>query len=347
MFSKPLHLFLVVLASVVAAVSATKSLSLTVSGPEAVVNVAGLTVVATITNSGDETLKVLEDPYSPLSTLTTDTFTITDASGAQPSFTGLRAKYVPRTAADIGAYTVLAPGQSVEVSHDLSAAYDFTTPGAGVYDIRANDKFFIVNEDSSIETIHADIPSSYSSRVSGKLAVTRPVLSRRAKFNGCSESQSSDLTTAAIDAQKYAEAALSYSNSLAKSTDRYQTWFGIYGASGLKTITDHYSHISSSNISSFSFDCTCTISGTYAYVDPTYFGYIHLCGAYWRASAVGTDSKAGTLIHETSHFDVNGGTRDFVYGQSNCRSLATSSPGNAIMNADSHEYFAENTPVQS
>jgi peptidyl-Lys metalloendopeptidase len=64
-------------------------------------------------------------------------------------------------------------------------------------------------------------------------------------------------------------------------------------------------------------------------------------------NSTGTDSKAGTIVHEQSHFTVNGGTQDIVYGQSGAKSLAISNPAQAIMNADSHEYFAENTPAQS
>ncbi len=77
------------------------------------------------------------------------------------------------------------------------------------------------------------------------------------------------------------------------------------------------------------------------------FGYITLCGAFWDAPATGTDSKAGTLIHESSHFTKNGGTDDVVYGQTAAKALAKSSPAQAITNADSHEYFAENNPSQS
>ena len=47
----------------------------------------------------------------------TDTFRISDASGAVPSFSGIKVKYVPSTAANLGAYTTIAPGQSVTVEH--------------------------------------------------------------------------------------------------------------------------------------------------------------------------------------------------------------------------------------
>lgn len=58
-------------------------------------------------------------------------------------------------------------------------------------------------------------------------------------------------------------------------------------------------------------------------------------------------TQAGTLVHESSHFTANGGTDDHAYGQTACKSLALSSPANAVDNADSHEYFAENTPALS
>ena len=74
---------------------------------------------------------------------------------------------------------------------------------------------------------------------------------------------------------------------------------------------------------------------------------IYLCGAFWEAPNIGTDSRAGTLIHESSHFTLNGGTDDYAYGQTSCKALAISSPSRAIMNADSHEYFAENNPVEA
>jgi peptidyl-Lys metalloendopeptidase len=44
---------------------------------------------------------------------------------------------------------------------------------------------------------------------------------------------------------------------------------------------------------------------------------------------------------------VVAGTNDWTYGQSSCKSLARSNPSHAIDNADSHEYFAENSPAQN
>jgi len=79
--------------------------------------------------------------------------------------------------------------------------------------------------------------------------------------------------------------------------------------------------------------------------DPSQFGTIYLCGAFWNAPNTGTDSRAGTIIHESSHFTNNGGTSDYAYGQTAAMQLAISNPSQAIFNADSHEYFAENNPA--
>lgn len=106
----------------------------------------------------------------------------------------------------------------------------------------------------------------------------------------------------------YANNAYSYLTGISASTTRYKTWFGTYSSSNKATVQSHYSHIKDGQLASDTFDCTCTDSGTYAYVYPDTFGYIYLCGAFWVAPATGTDSKAGTLIHESSHFTTNGGT---------------------------------------
>jgi peptidyl-Lys metalloendopeptidase len=92
------------------------------------------------------------------------------------------------------------------------------------------------------------------------------------------------------------------------------------------------------------FDCGCK-KPYYAYVYPNQPYNIYLCRVFWTAPLTGTDSKAGTLIHEMSHFTVVASTDDYVYGQSGAKSLAISNPSQAIDNADNHEYFAENTPA--
>ncbi|KAL4246974.1 secreted metalloproteinase M35 [Abortiporus biennis] len=351
MFSSSVRSALVALVASAVVVSAAPGLSLTVSGPEAVDGVDQLKVVATITNTGDESLKLLNDPLTPLNKLPTDTFAIAhEDTGTSPSFSGVKAKYVRDTAIKVGdasAFTVLAPGQSVALTHDLSAAYNFTSSGAGAYTVEANNLFHYVDPATNKAVpIYANA-EVHSAKVAGQLAVARNTLTKRATFTGCSSSQQSGLNAAAPAAQTYAANALSYLQAHTSSTSRYTTWFGTYTSSRHSTVLTHYTNLNSNTYSSYHFDCTCTDSGTYAYVYPDDFGHVYLCGAFWQAPTTGTDSKGGTLIHESSHFTANAGTEDYVYGQSAAKSLASSNPTEAINNADNHEYFAENNPSLS
>jgi len=126
---------------------------------------------------------------------------------------------------------------------------------------------YIVNPDSTISTLLADV-NSHAAKISGKLAVARRTLVKRATFNGCTPSQETLLVSAASAAQNYASDTLSYARSHA-STPRYTTWFGAYTTARYSTVVSHFSNISNNAFSSYAFDCsTCTEPDTYAYVYP-------------------------------------------------------------------------------
>lgn len=63
---------------------------------------------------------------------------------------------------------------------------------------------------------------------------------------------------------------------------------------------------------------------------------------FWDAPDKGTDSKAGTMIHEMTH--ESGSTLDHQYGVPNTKSLAKLYPDDAIRNADNYQYFCEEVP---
>ncbi|KAF8636946.1 hypothetical protein AX17_003197 [Amanita inopinata Kibby_2008] len=347
MFSSSLRSALLAIIGSAIVVSAAPGLSVKVTGPSSVDHVRDLKVTTTITNTGDETLKVLNDPLSPLSQLPANTFAITDASGTAPTFTGIKAKYAPNSPAALSYFTTISPGKSVSLQHDLSKAYNLSNTGAGTYSIESRNLFYVVDEASNTAVpVHAS-GEAHHVKVSGTLAVARSTINKRATFNGCTSTRQSQLNTAASSAQSYASSASTYLNNNFSGTQRYTTWFGTYTSSRHSTVQSHFNNLNSNDYSSYSYDCTCTDPGTYAYVFPDSFGQVYLCGAFWSAPNTGTDSKAGTLIHESSHFTANGGTSDYTYGQSGCKSLAISNPDEAVFNADSHEYFAENNPAQS
>lgn len=85
----------------------------------------------------------------------------------------------------------------------------------------------------------------------------------------------------------------------------------------------------------------------YAYVYPTDDSKMYIGKAFWKAPATGPDSKAGTMIHEMSHYNTIGGTDDHVYGRKDAQDLAQALPDSAQDNADSFEYFVEDNSTHS
>ncbi|QRV92782.1 peptidyl-Lys metalloendopeptidase [Ceratobasidium sp. AG-Ba] len=343
-------------------VSATPSLVLDVAGPSSVVDVDGLSVTITLKNTGDETIKacLLNDPRTILSNANTDTFSISSESGS-PKFTGIRMKYVPANAAALNknsTFTVLAPGQTFEITHDLAGVYDFTSSGEGSYSFDTANVFDYVDAAGTLVNIEAS-SNTHQFKIAGKLGEsndrTSPSrLSRRAvTYTGCSSSQQPLISAAATASDNYVSKVNSYLARISSGTPRYTTWFGTFSSSRYNTVVSHYKNIGT-DATSTNYDCSACKSqsgidydSTYAYVFPDSPGKIYLCGAFWSAPVTGTDSRAGTIVHENSHFTVNGGTDDYAYGQSAAKSLAKSKPSKAVNNADNHEYFAENTPAQS
>jgi peptidyl-Lys metalloendopeptidase len=129
-----------------------------------------------------------------------------------------------------------------------------------------------------------------------------------------------------------------------KSNGRYVTWFGEYTSDRYSTVPSNYKKIRDAlAYEQMTFNCGCN-SNYYAYVYPSKPYEIFLCNSFWSAPETGTDSQFGTLIHESSHFYDVAGTDDHAYGHSSCKDLAEDTPSLAIKNADSYEYFSENTP---
>ncbi|KAF8749646.1 peptidyl-Lys metalloendopeptidase [Rhizoctonia solani] len=373
-------------------VSAAPSLTLSTFGPTSVSDVSALKITTSIKNTGTETLRLLNDPNSALSTWETDSFHVTRAESslvASPAlnFTGLRqVKYSPQAAAKLNKpelFTVIAPGATVNITHSLASTYDFSGKGggAGKYKLKSSQRartFLSIGADGTITPLEATEDKIAEVAVSGRLSGPKlqpsakgaaqasgsfqqaSGISKRALVRGCNNDQINQILTAADRANNMAHGATaSYAmvpglRGVGKSGSEVgirtdTTWSGgttIKFASTLPTFfmtalaLMRYIIFRSSH---------CVIlkpqQGIYAYVViPGHFKEVYLCGAFWRAPMEGTDSKAGTIIHEASHFPEYAGTSDHAYGQGACRDLARNDPNRAAMNADSHEYFAENQP---
>ncbi|QRW27668.1 peptidyl-Lys metalloendopeptidase [Rhizoctonia solani] len=334
-------------------VSAAPGLSLSIVTPESVADVENLSVTAVVKNTGTETLKLLKDPRGVLSSAKTHTFNVANEKGS-PQFTGMFVKYSPdyvvkkNNAADLPSWRLVRPMSS------LTILLECTTLPTRCWRIQdASNLFQYVDASGKLASIEASTQSNKVA-LTGNLVSTRvrPTkiesrsLGKRIAYVGCSTTRQSQIATAVTSANSYVSAATSYLNGISSGTTRYTTWFGTYSSSRASTVRSHFSAIGT-DASSTTYDCSTCTSSAYAYVYANQPGRVYLCSAFWSAPNTGTDSRAGTIVHEQSHFTVNGGTQDIVYGQSGARSLASSSPDRAIQNADSHEYFAENNPAQS
>lgn len=311
-------------------------------------------IVYTLSNTTAAPMQVLRW-MTPLDGVSNDLFDVYQ-NGERVAYTGRLVKRPAPTAAD---YVEIAPGQSLSAEVDLSAVYDMRK--GGNFNVRYNREGREVikaaqdaaragvrgaldfDRQADSISVFADVAVDALDEVSkadvGVLAATN-------SFVSCSTTRKTQVATARTSATSYASNSKNY---LVAGTQgsRYTWWFGTYNSSRYSTVRTHFNNIHSALSSQpFTFDCGCTDSA-YAYVYPNQPYKIYLCNAFWSAPNTGTDSRAGTIVHETSHFTVMGGTDDWAYGQSAAHSLALSNPSRAVDNADSHEYFAENTPARN
>ena len=303
-------------------------------------------VVVTITNSSKVTEYLLrwQTPFEPL---TSPLFEVT-RDGIPVRYLGRQVKRAPPGAAD---YIALAPGASRSVRVELSSLYQMG--GTGSYSIRYRGgalQLFSAPGIRHAVVERAQAPAA-SVWIEGRLPrgqlETSPATEGGAglSYSQCSNAQQATIAGAAQAAQAMATDAHAYAGQK-NLGPRYTTWFGAFDSERAMTVLRHFVAIQDAFATKpVTVDCSCR-EDYYAYVYPNQPNKINVCNAFWAAPLTGTDSKGGTLVHEMSHFTVVAGTDDWAYGQSAAAALGNSDPARAIDNADSHEYFSENTPQQ-
>ena len=262
--------------------------------------------------------------------------------GLPVSYLGIQVKRAPPTPAD---FIALAPGAARSSRVELSALYRMDITGA--YTIRYR----------TDRLPAATAPLAASVWIDGRLPRGMPESSYEPgagalpagsglTFSHCSNAQQDSIAASVQAAQSMAQDADTYLRA-GVLADRYTNWFGPLDETRAAAVGRHFDAIRDAFATRpITVDCGCTQSW-YAYVYPNQPYTIHVCKAFWTAPMTGTDSKGGTLVHEMSHFTVVAGTDDWAYGQGAAAALAGSHPDRAIDNADSHEYFGENTPYRS
>lgn len=169
--------------------------------------------------------------------------------------------------------------------------------------------------------------------------------------------------------QKVAEAAIAGAAELAVraaaavgDTAEYGAWFGPYSGPHAETVRANLKAIHRA-LGSDSLVAVCIgfrdpscDEGTFAFVLTDRPATIHFCRPFFgmptlaeaeakRRLDVSNGTREGTIVHELSHFPENGDTGDDCYGREVCGEFARTSPGRAILTADSYQYFAEDVLI--
>jgi peptidyl-Lys metalloendopeptidase len=315
-------------------------------------------VDVTVTNASAATQYLLKW-QTPFGAIEAPLFEIT-RDGMPVRYLGVKVKRAAPGPAD---YIALKPGASRSARVELSALYDMSITGA--YSVRWRAGATQLFKRPGAAAAAADTPraaalpdpTAASLWIEGRLPRGAPDTGGRGaslegaglSFSRCSNAQQETITGAFHAAQAMAADADAYLQARLQGTSagpRYTGWFGPVEPARSAAVVRHYQAIKDAFADKpVTVDCGCNQS-YYAYVYPNQPYKIHVCRAFWSAPLTGTDSKGGTLVHEMSHFNVVAGTNDWVYGQAAAAALATSDPDKAVDNADSHEYFGENTPRQ-
>jgi peptidyl-Lys metalloendopeptidase len=301
-------------------------------------------VNVTVTN-GTAATQYLLKWQTPFGAIEAPLFEVT-RDGLPVRYLGVQVKRAAPTAVD---YIALKPGATLSRRVELSALYDMGITGAYSVRWRPGATQLFSRPGVARATALPD-PAIASVWIAGRLprgaleaGIPLPE-GAGLSFSRCSNAQQETIAGAVQAAQAMAQDADLYLQNKDPGR-RYTSWFGAVDAARSTTVVRHFQAIKEAFAAKpVTVDCGCSES-YYAYVYPNQPYKIYVCKAFWSAPMTGTDSKGGTLVHEMSHFTIVAGTDDLAYGQSAAGQLATSDPDKAINNADSHEYFGENTPA--
>ncbi|OON60992.1 peptidase M35 [Massilia sp. KIM] len=310
-------------------------------------------VRVTLTNTSDQPQYVLKW-RTPFEGVDAPLFEVS-RDGERVPYTGPLAK---RGAPKQSDYFLLKPGASHTVKVELSALYDMSVTGDYQisYKTQSPDLFWNASTPEARE-MRSEPATLW---VDGRLprGATPPTLDLEAMKRGtdpapsagglsfarCTTSQQSTIVQAMQAGLNMASDSDAYMSKPSLGA-RYTKWFGAADSGRAAKVKANFAAIKDAFANKpVTVDCGCKKT-YYAYVYPTQPYTIYVCKAFWSAPLTGTDSKGGTLLHEMSHFNVVAGTDDYAYGQSAAANLAITDPAKAVDNADSHEYFGENTPA--
>ncbi len=291
-----------------------------------------------MTNTTSDTLYVLRY-LTPVDGIQGDILQVL-RDGKPVAYTGMVVKRAEPVAED---FVAIPAGETLTVTFDPSSAYDMSVTGEYAISYRAQWAEAKATSEPVSVWVEGWQTAAEAEAFSAFLDKGKPPGGGGGGvFTGCTTTQQNKLTTARTDALQMLTLAVSHLAANPNGSSLYAWWFGAYSSARFNTVTSHFNALKSTFTSNpITYDCSTCKMNAYAYVYPSQPYKVYLCRVFWNAPATGRDSKAGTLIHEVSHFNVVAGTDDYVYGATGAHNLALTNPGQAVDNADNHEYFSE------
>ncbi|KAF9553538.1 Metalloprotease [Agrocybe pediades] len=335
-----------------------EAITVDVTTSPAVDSVDELKLTATVTNTGAEAVRILKYGTVLDEKLPTKSFVVTK-DGQAVKFTGIKLS-VSLPDADETAFTTIAPGEQVTVSHDVASLFDFSSVGAGTFKFAPITNFVVSNTIKSKDTATVNALSAGPSfsrleaasnavevtikNPKSKRAESAAHLERRAKDICTTSSKKSFIDASYTEAKTLANAGTSYISSKGASDSVYKAYFGTTSTSKVSGIL---SAVANENSSSRTLSCTDSLnacsSGVIAYT-ATATTNIYFCSIFFNEVATSSlcsgttvasrNVRGGTTLHELTH--AVGGTDDIGYGCSADQSLSTS---NKAINADNYNCF--------
>jgi len=283
----------------------------------------------TFINTTEADIKLLKWHLPTAEILLEDLF---DIKNSRQETIKYRGKIYKRLAPQKNDFFILKAREKVTIKTDLSLSYALTKSGFYTINYRLKN-----TPDSSLHfTLLEDRPAKEILEGIQKITV-----------KSCSSNQQSKLENIVSEAAVITNVASVLLQSIKEENrpyaDRYTQWFGNYDYDRYATVQANFQKIQDTlDNKEISFDCDCN-DNAIAYVFPEVAYNIHLCSSFWNLDLNGTDSQAGTMVHEISHFKITAHTDDHGYGKVAAKNYSDNEPSKAIDNADNYEYFAENS----
>jgi deuterolysin len=329
--------------------TAAPGLAVTLSHPSSVSAIGDLTVTASVKNTGSEAVKVLKygtvlDDLAP-----TKSFSVAK-DGKEVQFKGLKLSLSLPDLTD-KAFVVIAPGETVHVTHKVADRYDFAAAGAGKFTFEPVTTFQVSSVPSGnsvaaigdLTRIDVSAADKVEVAVSGEIKNQELPHDKRA-VDTCTNSNKSFIDSSYSEGKSLASVASSYIGS--HGADSLFTSY--YKTNTPSSIQAVFNNVANENSSSRTLNC----SDPYAVCGNGVIAYtvisttnIYFCSIFYNevttsrlcsdTSVASRNIRGGTVLHELTH--ATSGTTDVGYGCSFDQGLSASQ---AKSNADNYNCFA-------